>query len=42
VIGQGVSVINKNTQKDSLVFQDTNGGLIFKSSNRDILGDFFR
>lgn len=42
VIGQGVSVINRNTEKDSLVFQAADGGIMLKPSTRNILGDFFR
>lgn len=42
VIGQGVSVINKNTPGNSLVFQSDAGELTFKPSHRDILNDFFR
>ncbi|MBP9046431.1 MAG: hypothetical protein KBF70_09130 [Moraxellaceae bacterium] len=42
VISQGVSVINRDTQASSLVFQSNNGALIFKADQRAILKDFFR
>lgn len=42
VIAQGVSVINQSTQANSLVFQGQAGSLVFKSSERPILADFFR
>lgn len=42
IIAQGVSVINKNTLEDSLVFQSEGGGLAFKPASRNILADYFR
>ena len=42
VIGQGVSVVNQDTQAHSLVFQGQRGGLVFKPSARDIQADIFR
>lgn len=42
VLSQGVSVINRNTKADKVVFQGVNGGLVFKDSAHPILGDFFR
>lgn len=42
IIGQGVSVINKNTMENSLVFQSESGGLTFKPISRNILADYFR
>ena len=42
VISQGVSVISRNTQANSLVFQKNGGELVFKKDQRDILADFFR
>jgi serine O-acetyltransferase len=42
VISQGVSVINRDTQENSVVFQGINGGLVFKPSRHSILADFFR
>ncbi|MBY0464025.1 MAG: hypothetical protein K2W33_03690 [Burkholderiales bacterium] len=42
VISQGVSVINRNTEADKVVFQGGSGGLVFKDSSHPILGDFFR
>jgi len=42
VISQGVSVINNDTQANSLVFQGLSGRLVFKEDQRDILSDFFR
>jgi serine O-acetyltransferase len=42
VLAQGVSVVNQDTQPHRLVFQGERGGLVFKTSKRDILGDIFR
>lgn len=42
VISQGVSVINRNTEADKVVFQGVGGNLVFKDSSHPILGDFFR
>lgn len=42
VIAQGVSVINRNTLKNSLCFQGQSGELQFKKTERDFIGDFFR
>jgi serine O-acetyltransferase len=42
VISQGVSVINHDTQANSITFQGANGGLVFKPSHHPILADFFR
>lgn len=42
VISQGVSVINQNTKANSLVFQSSSRGLLFKTPTRDVLADFFR
>ena len=42
VISQGVSVINKDTEAHSLVFQGDSGKLNFKKDQREILSDFFR
>jgi serine O-acetyltransferase len=42
VISQGASVINRDTQANSIAFQGANGGLVFKPSHHPILVDFFR
>ena len=42
VLSQGVSVINRSTQANKVVFQGANGSLIFKSVQRNILADIFR
>ncbi len=42
VIAQGVSVINKNTEENKIVFQGEAGKLIFKSSEKKVLADYFR
>jgi serine O-acetyltransferase len=42
VISQGVSVINRNTIANNLVFQGPSGSLVFKAADRNILADFFR
>jgi len=42
VIAQGVSVINRDTPGDCLVFQAEAGALAFRKPERDILADIFR
>lgn len=42
VISQGVSVINRSTEANKVVFQGANGALVFKAIDRNILADFFR
>jgi serine O-acetyltransferase len=42
VIAQGVSVINRDTRSDCLVFQGTEGNLVFQKNKRNILADIFR
>jgi serine O-acetyltransferase len=42
VLSQGVSVINRNTEVNKVVFQGVNGSLVFKAIDRNILTDFFR
>jgi serine O-acetyltransferase len=42
VLSQGVSVINRDTPGDSVVFSGAGGGLAFKPAGRDILADLFR
>lgn len=42
VISQGVSVISKDTTANSLVFQGASGGVICRTSKKDVLADFFR
>lgn len=42
IVSQGVSVINQTTQAGRIAFADHDGKLVFKSSARNILGDFFR
>jgi serine O-acetyltransferase len=42
VIAQGVSVVNQDTAAHRLVFQGERGGLVFKTSDRDIQADIFR
>lgn len=42
VIAQGVSVVNRDTEPDCLVFQGSGGGLLFKPSSRKVLADIFR
>jgi serine O-acetyltransferase len=42
VIGQGVSVVNRSTPGQCLVFQGTAANLCFKPTVRDALGDIFR
>lgn len=41
IISQGVSVVNRNTEPDAVVYQGEAGSLIFKKIERNILGDFF-
>jgi serine O-acetyltransferase len=42
VIAQGVSVINRSTEANTIVFQGEGGELICKTHADTILGDFFR
>jgi len=42
VIAQGVSVTSANTPGNCLCFQGDAGALLFKTSERDIIADFFR
>ena len=42
VIAQGVSVVNRDTPGDCLVFQGAAGGLVFKPPQRSVLSDVFR
>ena len=42
VIAQGVSVVNRDTPGDCLVFQGAAGGLVFKPPQRSVLSDIFR
>ena len=42
VISQGVSVINRDTEENQMVFQGSEGTLMFKTQPRSILADFFR
>lgn len=42
VIAQGVSVINRDTQTDRLVFQGVDGNLVFQEKKRNIFADIFR
>lgn len=42
VISQGVSVVNRDTPGDCLVFQGAAGGLVFKPPQRSVLSDIFR
>jgi len=42
VLAQGVSVINRDTPGDCIVFQGNEGDLTFRKSGRDILADIFR
>ncbi|WP_454849414.1 hypothetical protein [Rhizobium binxianense] len=41
VVSQGVSVINRNTERDSIVFQGAGGSLVFKPKKRDIILDVY-
>ncbi len=42
IISQGTSVINKDTEENKLVFQGSEGKLIFKEPERNFFIDFFR
>jgi serine O-acetyltransferase len=42
VIAQGVSVVNRDTEADRLVFQGAGGELVFKPAPRRALADIFR
>jgi serine O-acetyltransferase len=42
VIAQGVSVVNRSTPGDCMVFQGSGGGLVFKPPTRPVLDDLFR
>ncbi|OXR48003.1 hypothetical protein PuT2_14930 [Pusillimonas sp. T2] len=42
IIAQGVSVVNNDTPGNSLVFQGSSGGLIFKGIVRDMYCEYFR
>ncbi len=42
VLAQGVSVVNRHTPGQCLVFQGPEGGLCFKPGQRDVLADIFR
>lgn len=42
VIGQGVSVINKNTLENHICYQASEGELTFKKMKHNYLSDFFR
>lgn len=42
VIAQGVSVINRDTPGNCMVFSGADGGLVFKAPSRDVLADIFR
>jgi serine O-acetyltransferase len=42
VIAQGVSVVNRDTEPDRLVFQGASGELVFKPAPRRVLADIFR
>ena len=42
VIAQGVSVVNRDTDGDCLVFQGRGGDLLFKPPQRSVLSDIFR
>jgi serine O-acetyltransferase len=42
VIGQGVSVINKNTLENHICYQASEGELTFKKMKHNFLSDFFR
>ena len=42
VIAQGVSVINHDTQGNSMVFQGAAGELVHKPMKHDLLADYFR
>lgn len=42
IVSQGVSVINRDTPGNCLVFQGSGGDLVLRPAKRDILADFFR
>jgi serine O-acetyltransferase len=42
VIAQGVSVVNRDTEGDCLVFQGAGGDLVFRPPQRSVLADIFR
>jgi serine O-acetyltransferase len=42
VIAQGVSVVNRDTPGQCMVFQGAEGGLVFKPPTRPVLDDIFR
>ncbi|MFC5760078.1 MULTISPECIES: hypothetical protein [unclassified Rhizobium] len=42
IISQGVSVINRETERGKIVYQGPENRLAFRDSKRDILSDFFR
>jgi len=42
VIAQGVSVVNRSTPGNCMVFQGEAGALVFRPPTRDVLGDIFR
>jgi serine O-acetyltransferase len=42
VIGQGVSIVGRDTPGDGLVFQGERGDLVFARPRRDVLADIFR
>jgi serine O-acetyltransferase len=42
VLAQGVSVVNRDTDGDCLVFQGEGGDLVFKPPQRSVLSDIFR
>jgi serine O-acetyltransferase len=42
ILSQGVSVLNRSTEANKVVFQGVNGSLVFKDADRNILADFFR
>ena len=42
VLSQGTSVINRDTQADTIVYNGPNGGLVFKAPRRNVSSEFFR
>lgn len=42
VIAQGTSVIDRDTEANRIAFQGPDGSLVFRSSQRPLLADFFR
>ncbi|MDB5572493.1 MAG: hypothetical protein JWN93_3676 [Hyphomicrobiales bacterium] len=42
VLSQGVSVINRDTPADHVVYAGADGRLSFKAPRRELIGDFFR